>query len=327
MRAIVCDTYGAPSALTLTDVAAPVEADGEVLIDVKACGVNFADTLIIAGKYQERPDLPFIPGMEISGVIVSVGSGVTTLKVGDRVLARCGKGGFAERVAVSAEHALVIPESMPFADAAAFAVAYGTSHVALDRRASLKAGEWLLVHGASGGVGLTAVEIGKHMGARVIATASSQEKLALAEQYGAQHLINYSQGGFKEQVKAITSGRGADVIYDPVGGDVFDESVRCIAWEGRIIVVGFASGKIPKLSTNLTLVKNFSTVGVFWGNYAKYDLNTLNTSLRTLLGWYADGSLRPQVSQTFPLARTAEALTCLMERRSTGKVVVEVSNA
>lgn len=323
MKAVVCEGFGPPDVLNVKEVPAPVPAAGQVLVDTRACGVNFADTLIIAGKYQERPELPFVPGMEIAGVVARVADDVTTLAPGDRVLARPGIGGFAEQVAVPATDAMRIPNAMPFTEAAAFAVAYGTSHLALTRRAGLRAGEWLLVHGASGGVGLSAVEIGARSGATVIATASASAKLALAERYGARHLIDYSKGGFRDEVKKLTGGRGADVIFDPVGGKVFDESVRCVNWEGRILVVGFASGTIPSLPTNLALVKNFSVVGVFWGNYARRDPKTLNDSLATLLEWYAKGELRPLVSRTFPLERTADALNALVNRQSTGKVVVE----
>lgn len=322
MKAIICQTFGKPETLVLEEVPSPIPGAGEVKVRIHACGVNFADTLIIQGLYQVKPPLPFIPGMEIAGEVTEIGEGVRHLKPGDRVMAITSIGGFAEEVVVPAGLVLPIPEPMRWQDAAAFAIAYGTSHLALDHRANLKAGEILLVHGAAGGVGLTAVEIGKQMGATVIAAASTSEKLEVARQHGADHLINYRAENFVERVKAITNGKGADVIYDPVGGDVFDQSLRCIAWEGRLLVIGFASGRIPQVPANLALVKNCSIIGVYWGNYSQKDPATLLQSLQTLLNWYNKGQIKPHIAYEFPLAQTAEALNILLNRQAVGKVVV-----
>ncbi len=246
------------------------------------------------------------------------------LKVGMRVAGLVGLGGFAEEVVTAASSVMPIPDSMDYASAAAFTIVYGTSHVGLAHRAQLKAGETLLVHGAAGGVGLAAVELGKLMGATVIATASSAEKLALTQQYGADHIINYTEEDFRTRVKEITGGKGANVIYDPVGGDVFDQSLRCIAWEGRLLVVGFASGRIPKAPANLTLVKNCSVVGLYWGAYMKNNPAVLVNSLQQLMGWYAEGKLKPHVSATYPMAQIADAMGSLSSRKATGKVVITI---
>lgn len=324
MKAVVCKQWGAPSTLVIEEVPSKAPGPGEVRVSVHACGVNFADTLMIAGQYQVRPPFPFSPGLEVAGEVIDVGADVRHLKPGDRVLGVCDWGGYAEEVTASAALFIPIPGSMDFVQAASFAVAYGTSHVALTHRAHLKSGETLLVLGASGGVGLTAVEIGKLLGATVIAAASTPEKLAVAQQYGADHLINYSTENLREQVRELTGGRGADVIYDPVGGDLFDQAIRAINWEGRLLVIGFAAGRIPELPVNLTLVKNCSVVGVFWGAYARNNPTVLAGSLRTLLGWFVEGKLKPHISATYPLERAADALYFLMNRQSTGKVVIAV---
>ena len=323
MKAIVCKQWGQPEDLVLEDVPSLEIGDDEVLIAVHACSVNFADTLIIAGLYQEKPELPFTPGAEVAGEVLAVGVGVQHVKPGDRVAALCSNGGFAAEAKANAMSVMPIPDNMDYVSAAAFPIAYGTAHVALAHRGQLQAGETLLVHGASGGVGLAAVEIGKQMGATVIATASTTAKLTLAQAHGADHVINYREGEFRNQVKELTDGKGADVIFDPVGGDVFDQSTRCINWEGRIIVVGFAAGRIPQLPVNLALVKNFSVVGVYWGRYAKQNPQVLTDSLATLLGWYAMGKLKPHVTQTFALTETPAALRTLMDRKALGKVVVK----
>ena len=324
MRALLCHEFGGPDKLQLGEVTLPPAGPGELKIAIHACGLNFADTLIIQGLYQEKPPFPFSPGMEIAGEVIEVGAGVTDFHQGDRIAAMCGHGGFAEEVIVPAGMALRLPNNMDYVTGASFAVAYGTSHLALAHRAHLQPGETLLVHGAAGGVGLTAVELGKLMGATVIATASSAEKLALAQQYGADHLINYREEPFRDRVMAITDRGGADVIYDPVGGPVFEESVRCIAWEGRLLVIGFASGEIARFPTNLALVKNFSVVGLYWGRYAQKDPAVLLHSMRQLLAWYGEGKLRPHISQVLPLAQGGEALQILMERRAQGKVVLQI---
>lgn len=323
MKAVLCQAWGTPEDLILADVPSPPMRDGHVRIRVYAAGINYADVLMIAGQYQEKPAFPFSPGFEVAGEILELGAGVTHLQVGQRVLAIGTYGAYAEEVVYPAGSVIPIPDSMDFVSAAAFTVAYGTSHIALTQRGQLQAGEVLLVHGAAGGVGLTAVELGKHLGATVIATASTAEKLALTRQYGADYTINYTHEDFRKRVKEITGGKGANVIYDPVGGDVFDQSVRCIAWEGRILVIGFAAGRIPKLPVNLALVKNMSVVGVYWGAYSLRQPQTLFGSLQTLLNWYAAGHLKPHVSRTFPLEQTTEALNFLLSRKSTGKVVLE----
>lgn len=324
MKAILCKELGDPTKLVYEDVPSPEPGPGQVRIRVYACGVNFADTLIIAGNYQTKPDLPFSPGMEVAGEIAAVGEGVTHYKPGDRVFCIVDWGGYAEEVLANANVVLPLPESMDYETAASFPVAYGTSHIALDHRADLQPGETLLVFGAAGGVGLTAVEIGKHMGATVIACASTPEKLALTQQYGADHVINYREESIRDRVKEITGGKGADVIYDPVGGDAFDQAMRAINWEGRLLVIGFASGRIPQIPANLPLVKNASVVGVFWGAYSRKDPGTLLNSLQTLLGWHAKGSLKPHISHRFPLKDAADAMLALMNRQSTGKVVIEM---
>ena len=321
MKAVLCKELGPPEKLVVEEVSSPIPGADEIRIAVHACGLNFADTLIIEGKYQERPKLPFIPGSEVGGEVIELGVGVSGLQVGERVMARC-QGGFAQEVVAAADTVIPIPDSMPYTDAAGFAVAYGTAHLGLAHRAGLQAGETLLVHGASGGVGLAAVEIGKVMGATVIATASTPEKLALAERYGADHLINYSAVEFRQQVKDLTGGRGADVIFDPVGGDVFDQSLRCINWEGRVLVVGFAAGRISKAPMNIVLVKNISLVGLFWGNYGLFDPATIRQSLETLLGWYDAGKLKPHISATYPLEQAADALNAFHRRAVTGKIVL-----
>lgn len=321
MKAILCTELGKPEQLTLTDLPSLQPDAGQVHIRVGACGINFADTLIIQGLYQEKPDLPFTPGSEVAGEVIAVGAGVDHLKPGDRVAALC-SGGLAEEALAPAEATIPIPDEMDYATAAGFAVAYGTSHVALGHRGQLQPRETLLVHGSSGGVGLAAVEIGKAMGATVIATASTQAKLDVATAHGADHVINYTEGEFRNKVKELTDGKGADVIFDPVGGDVFDQSLRCINWEGRLLVIGFASGRIPKAPANIALVKNISVVGIYWGAYRKHNPKVLTDSLAQLYKWYAEGVLKPLVSAQYPLENTAEALNALIDRRVTGKVVV-----
>lgn len=322
MRAIVCNQWGTPDDLVYEQVASPSPGPGELHLRVNAAGVNFADSLIIAGKYQVRPPLPFSPGLEMAGVVIEAGEGVTGFSPGDRVAAVASYGGYAEEAVVSAATAVPIPENMDDVTAAGFLVAHGTSHIALTHRAQLEPGEVLLVHGASGGVGITAVEIGKQLGATVIASAGSDEKLELPDAYGADHLINYREIDFRERVLEITEGRGADVIYDPVGGRVFDQSLRTLAWCGRLLVIGFASGRIPEAKANYLLVKNISLLGVHWGAYAQRQPEVMGASFAQLMQWYAEGRLKPHVSQTLPLADAPAALGLLLERKSTGKVVL-----
>ncbi|MDD2059466.1 NADPH:quinone oxidoreductase family protein [Pseudomonas sp. GD03860] len=322
MKAVLCKTLGPAQNLVLEEVASPVPKRNEILLDVHAAGVNFPDTLIIEGKYQFQPPLPFSPGGEAAGVVSAVGEKVSDLKVGDRVMALTGWGSFAEQVAVPAYNVLPIPPQMDFTQAAAFGMTYGTSMHALQQRGRLKAGETLLVLGASGGVGLAAVEIGKAMGARVIAAASSAEKLAVARAAGADELINYSEHSLKDEIKRLTGGNGADVIYDPVGGDLFDQAVRGIAWNGRLLVVGFASGRIPELPVNLALLKGAAVIGVFWGAFAQRQPADNATNFKQLFAWFAEGKLKPLVSQTFPLAEAGAAIDTLAQRRAVGKLVV-----
>jgi len=322
MKAVLAREFTSPERLTLEEVPARHPGRGEVVIAVKACGVNFLDALIVQGKYQLKPALPFSPGAEVAGIVREVGEGATGPAVGTRVLASIGFGGYAEEVAAEAARVIPLPPQMDFVTAAAFPIAYATSHHALKDRAQLEAGETLLVLGAAGGVGLTAVEIGKIMGARVIACASSEDKLALCREYGADALINYATADLRERLKELTGGRGVDVVYDPVGGAYAEPAVRSLAFEGRYLVIGFASGEIPKIPLNLVLLKTSSIVGVFWGAFARAQPERNAANMSQLLGWYTEGRLRPHVSGTYPLARYGEALAAVMERRAKGKVVL-----
>jgi len=322
MRAVLCRELGGPEKLVVEDIPSPPMRDGAVRVAIHAAGLNFADILLIAGQYQTKPPLPYTPGSEAAGVVTEVGAGVRHVKPGDHVMAILEGGGYAEEAVTDAARVLPIPASMDFADAAGFPIAYGTSHGALEWRARLKPGEWLLVTGAAGGVGLTAVEIGKAMGARVIAAAGSPEKLKVAQDHGADHLIDYSKEDLRERVKTITGGKGADVIYDPVGGDVFEACMRSIAWEGRIIVIGFAAGKIPQIAANLVLVKNIDVIGFFWGSYLPRKPELVGQSMKQLLRWFEEGKLKPHISDRFDLKEVAQALEMLKQRKSTGKVVL-----
>lgn len=325
MKALLCKAFGPAETLTLEDVDSPSPKGNEVLIEVQAAGVNFPDTLIIEGKYQFKPPFPFSPGGEVAGVVSTVGDKVTHLKTGDRVMALTGWGGFAEQVAAPAYNVLPVPDSMDLTTAAAFGMTYGTSIHALRQRAGLKPGETLLVLGAAGGVGLAAVEIGKAMGTKVIAAASSAEKLEVARNAGADELINYSEQSLKDEVKKLTNGQGVDVIFDPVGGPLLEEAFRCMAWNGRFLVVGFAAGGgIPALPANLPLLKGASLVGVFWGSFAQRQPADNADNFRQLFAWHAEGKLKPLVSQTFPLERGGEAINALGQRQAVGKLVVTV---
>ncbi|MBP0950982.1 NADPH:quinone oxidoreductase family protein [Pseudomonas sp. 20GA0080] len=324
MKALLCKAFGPASALVLEDIPAPDVKKNEILLDVRAAGVNFPDTLIIEGKYQFKPPFPFSPGGEAAGVISAVGEKVTHLKPGDRVMVLTGWGSFAEQVAVPNYNVLPIPERMDFTIAAAFSMTYGTSMHALKQRANLQPGETLLVLGASGGVGLAAVEIGKALGARVIAAVSSAEKLDVAKNAGADELINYTDTNLKDEIKRLTNGNGVDVIYDPVGGDLFDQAIRSIAWNGRLLVVGFASGRIPELPVNLALLKGASVVGVFWGSFAQRQPQDNAANFKQLFAWFEEGKLKPLVSQVYPLERAGEAIDALGGRRAVGKVVVSI---
>ena len=323
MRAVVCHRFGPPEDLDVAHVPSPPLSAGQVRIAVRACGVNFPDVLMIQGLYQLKPPFPFSPGLEVAGDIVEVAGNVRDLQVGQRVMATMMYGGFAEEVVVPATTVLPMPVEMSYEHGAGFPLVYGTSHVALTHRAQLKAGETLLVLGAAGGVGLTAVELGKHLGARVIAAASSPEKLELARSYGADELIDYTSENLRDRLNELTKGRGVDVIYDPVGGDIFDQALRRIAWEGRYLVIGFASGRIPSLPANIALLKNASIVGTFWGAYLQNDPGVIRASFAVLTDWYAAGVLKPHIHKVFALADAASALRQLMDRRAMGKVLLK----
>ncbi|WP_312255018.1 NADPH:quinone oxidoreductase family protein [Stutzerimonas nitrititolerans] len=325
MKAVLCKAFGPAENLVVEDLDSPQIKKGEVLLDVHAAGVNFPDTLIIEGKYQFKPPFPFSPGGEAAGVVAAVGEKISHLKVGERVMALTGWGSFAEQVAVSGQNVLPIPAEMDFTTAAAFSMTYGTSMHALKQRANLQPGETLLVLGASGGVGLAAVEIGKAMGARVIAAASTNEKLEIARKAGADELINYSEASLRERLKELTDSQGVDVIYDPVGGKLFEEAFRSIAWNGRMLVVGFAAGgEIPALPANLPLLKGAALIGVFWGAFAQRQPQDNAANFKQLFAWYAEGKLKPLVSQTFALEQAAEAIDTLGQRKAVGKLVVKV---
>ena len=322
MKAVLCKEYGPPESLVLEDVEPLKPGTGQVVISVKACGVNFPDTLIIQGKYQFKPPMPFAPGGEVAGVVKEVGEGVDTVKVGDRVIAFIGWGGFAEEVLTDATRLIPMPGSMDFTDAAAFVMTYGTSHYALKDRAQLKSGETLLVLGAAGGVGLAAVEIGKVMGARVIAAASTDEKLAVCKQHGANEVINYATGDLRVRVKELTGGEGVDVVYDPVGGNYSEAALRSIAWGGRHLVIGFTAGEIPRIPLNLPLLKSCSIVGVFWGSFMEREARHYQENIQELLSWFTQGKLKPHISATYPLEHAAQALNDVMNRKVKGKVVL-----
>lgn len=326
MKAIICNEFAPVEKLVYGELESPKLRGGEVRIAVKACGVNFPDVLMVQGLYQLKPPLPFSPGMEVAGEIIEVGAGVTERQVGQRVIGIVNYGAFAEEAIAPALMTLPMPETMTYEEGAGFPLAYGTSQIALDHRAKLQAGETLLVLGAAGGVGLTAVELGKQMGAKVIAAASSEEKLALCREYGADATINYSQEDLREAVKKLTDGRFADVIYDPVGGDLFDSAIRCTAWGGRYLVIGFASGRIPEIAVNRLLLKNSSLVGVFWGAYALNQPDVMQASFQYLLKAYAQGQLKPHIDKLIPLENAVEALQILANRQAKGKLVLQVNS-
>ncbi|MGQ9426481.1 NADPH:quinone oxidoreductase family protein [Gilvimarinus sp. F26214L] len=322
MRAVLCKELGPPESLVVEDVPTPELKPGQVLVKVGACGVNFPDTLIIQGKYQHKPELPFSPGGEIAGEVIDLAADVSGVTKGDRVIALCGHGGFAEEIAIDANRLVPIPDEMDYVTASAFLLTYGTSYHALKQRAQLQPGETLLVLGAAGGVGLAAVELGKAMGAKVIAAASTPEKLALAKEHGADELINYSNEDLKDRVKELTGGKGVDVVYDPVGADLFEPAVRATGWNGRILVVGFAGGYIPKLPVNLTLLKGSSVVGVFWGEFTRRQPKDSAENNKELLDMFLQGKVKPHISQTFTLDKAADALNVLQNRQAKGKLVV-----
>jgi NADPH:quinone reductase len=319
MKAIVCPAFGAP--LMVSDMAPPTPGPGQVRIEVHAAGVNFADSLLVAGKYQEKMQPPFVPGMELSGTVIEVGEGVQSCRPGDRVMAAVNGGAFAEQAVAAAGDVWVLPDHLDLTTAAGFPVAYGTSQLGL-RKAGLRAGETLVVNGAAGGVGLTAVELGHAMGATVIATAGGPDKVKVALDHGADHGIDYKSEDIRERVKALTGGRGADVIYDPVGGQVFDASLRAVAPDGRILVIGFASGQVPQVPANILLVKNITVIGYYWGAYRKLNPALYRATMQEALDAWAAGALRPHVSSVLDLDRAAEAIAAITSRATTGKVVL-----
>ncbi len=319
MRAYQVQTSGA--AAEMTDVIAPEPAKGEIRLDIKACGLNFADLLMQGGTYQDTPPAPFTLGMEVAGVVNALGPETSGACVGDRVAVFGGHGGLAEQGCYEVERLLPVPDEMSFEDAAAFQIAYGTSHVALGYRAKLQPGETLLVLGAAGGVGLTAVEIGKLMGATVIACARGADKLAIARQAGADHLIDSSTADLRAEIKALG---GADVVFDPVGGDHFEAAFRACNPEARILTIGFASGGVPKIPANHLLVKNISVLGFYWGGYMSFKPEVIIRSLRELFSWYSDGKIKPHISHILPLEQVADGMELLRSRKSTGKVVITI---
>lgn len=322
MRAVVCKSLGPPDNLVVEEQDDLTPKANEVCIKVHACGVNFPDTLIVEGKYQLRPEPPFIPGAEVAGEVLSVGDKVRHVRPGDRVTALVQVGGFADQACAAGEAVMPIPQEMNFTQASAFPLVYGTVMHALRQRGALQAGETLLVLGAGGGVGLAAVQVGKIMGAKVIAAASTQEKLSLAKHYGADETINYSYGSFKDSVKKVTNGQGADVIFDPIGGDLGQECLSCINWRGRYLVIGFAAGDIPHIAANRLLLKGASAVGVFWGSFVVREPKVNFENFEQLFEWFREGKLRPHISKTYPLDDAAQALADMRARRVTGKVAL-----
>ena len=324
MRAIVVDRLMEPDELRIGEAPEPVLGPGALAVDVKAAGCNFFDTLICRGRYQVEPSLPFVPGGEAAGVVRRVGEGVSDFVVGDRVCCALGStGGYAERAVVPATRAWKMPDAMSFAEAAALPIVYPTSYAALVYRAALAPGETLLVHAAAGGVGTAAVQIGRALGARVIATAGGADKLAVARDAGAELAIDYRHEDFAARVMEETEGRGADVVYDPVGGEVFDRSLQCMAWNGRLLVIGFASGTIPTPRLNRVLLKNIALVGLHWPAYFEREPERVGETFEALFDLYDRGAIRPRIHRSYPLERAAEALTELAGRGTTGKVVLE----
>jgi NADPH:quinone reductase len=322
MRAIRCKQYGPPDTLVIETLADPRPGSHDVVIDVKAAAVNFPDVLIIENKYQFKPALPFTPGSELAGVVREVGDALTHVKPGDRVAAFTGQGAFADVAVVPAAVCLPLPADIDFDIAAAFTLTYGTSHHAIVDRAALQPGETMLVLGAAGGVGLAAVEIGQALGARVIAAASTEDKLAVCKAHGADATINYATEDLRERIRTLTDGKGPDVIYDPVGGGYAEPAFRSIGWRGRYLVVGFANGDIPKLPLNLALLKGASIVGVFWGEFTRREPQRNAAGIAQLLGWMREGKIRPHISARYPLEGVPQALKDMAARRATGKIVI-----
>jgi NADPH:quinone reductase len=328
MKAIVCERFAPLDELVYRDVADPQPRPDQAVVDIAAAGVNYADALIVQGKYQSRPEFPFVPGSEFAGEVVAVGEAVTTFAPGDRVMGySTTMGAYAELGAFHASNLMPVPAGISLEDAASLLCAHGTAHHALKQRGALRPGETLVVLGAAGGTGIAAIQIGKAIGARVIAACSTPEKLAVARENGADELIDYSREDLRETVKAMTDGRGADVIYDPVGGDAFDASTRCIARNGRLLVIGFASGRIPTFPVNLALVKEFAVVGVFWGNFVRNEPAVFADNMRELIGWIEEGKVHAEVQEKIPLRSAADALQRLLNRQAIGKIVLMPNGA
>ena len=325
MKALVCHEFAPADQLALEQQSAPQAGKGEILLDVKAAGVNFPDLLMVQGKYQFKPSLPFVPGAEVAGVVAAVGEGVASRSVGDKLIATVPVGGFAEQVVISEYSSFPMGDSMSFEQAAGFAITYGTSYYALKQRANLQPGETVLVMGAAGGVGIATIQIAKAMGATVIAAASSEEKLDFACKAGADLRINYSTEDLKAQVKALTKGNGADIIYDPVGGDYSEQAFRAIAWDGRFLVIGFASGPIPKIPLNLCLLKGASLMGVFWGTWAAKFPAESHQNFQELIQMIDSGKFSPQVTEVYPLDDYKAAFASIAERRARGKVILSMN--
>jgi len=322
MKALMCRAFGPIETLRVEDVPSPVPGAGKVLIDVKSAAINFPDALIVQGLYQSRPELPFSPGSELAGIVAAVGEGVAHVRVGDRVIALVGCGAFAQECLADAHQVLPLPAGMDFDLGAAFVLTYGTSLHALQRIAKLKAGETVLVLGAAGGVGIAAIEIAKAMGARVIAAASSADKLALCRKVGADETINYAEEDLRKRVDALTAGKGADVVYDPVGGPYSEIALRATAWRGRFLVIGFAAGEIPKIPLNLALLKERAILGVFWGDAMRREPAAHLANMKQLAEWFASGKVRPVISERVPLADAGAAIMRLANRQAMGKLVV-----
>ena len=322
MKALICSLFGLPETLEVGELSDPHPSPNQVLIEVEACGVNFPDILIIQNKYQFKPNLPFSPGGEVAGRIIGTGENVDNFKIGDSVLALCGWGGFAEKVPVDVDRVFAMPPGLSAVVAATTLYTYGTSYHALKDRANLQAGESLLVLGAAGGVGLAAVELGKLMGAHVIAAASSEEKLALCKKKGASATINYESEDLKTRIKELTGGKGVDVIYDPVGGKYTESALRGIGWKGRYLIVGFANGEIPQIPMNLPLLKGCSIIGVFWGQFSNLESKTSFENIRQIVQWTHEGKISQHISKRYSLEESPQALTALLERKMLGKGVV-----
>ena len=324
MKAVLCRQYGPPESLAVEEVASPQPAAGEAVVSVRAASVNFPDVLIIQNKYQVKPPLPFSPGAEMAGVVKLVGAGVTHVRPGDRVLGLTTWGAFAEECLIEARRLIPLPTNMDYATAASFLLTYGTSHHALRHRVATRPGETLLVLGAAGGVGIAAIEVGKILDLRVIACASSADKLAVCREHGADETIDYAKEDLRERIKALTGGRGVDLIYDPVGGALTEAALRSSAWRARLLVIGFAGGEIPKIPLNLPLLMERDIVGVYWGEWLKRAPDEFAAALTELFAWYAQGRLRPHVATRFPLERAADALALMAARGAKGKIVIDI---